>query len=65
MLKHGWVKLKELKREPTEEDLRKQELEAEAKATGKGIWNPHGPQVRVLLLSRSLDRGRSLRTRLG
>ncbi|KAL4074142.1 hypothetical protein J3A83DRAFT_4400199 [Scleroderma citrinum] len=48
MLKNGWAKLKELKREPTEEDLRKQELEAEAKATGKGIWNPHGPQARVI-----------------
>lgn len=65
MLKNGWVKLKELKREPTEEDLRKQELEAEAKATGKGVWNPHGPQVRVLLLSPSLEREHSLRKRLG
>jgi len=64
MLKSGWVKLKELKREPTEADLRKQELEAEAKATGKGVWNPHGPQVRVPLLS-SLAREHSLRKRLG
>jgi staphylococcal nuclease domain-containing protein 1 len=46
MLKSGWAKLKELKREPTEEDQKKRDLEAEAKAAGKGIWNPHGPQAR-------------------
>ncbi len=45
LLKNGWAKLKELKRDPTEEDLRKRELEAEARAAGKGIWNPHGPKV--------------------
>lgn len=45
MLKNGWVKLKELKREPTEEDLRRRELEAEAKTAKRGIWNPQGPQV--------------------
>lgn len=49
LLKSGWAKLKELKREPTEEDLRRRELEAEAKAAGKGIWNPHGPKVSVCL----------------
>ncbi|KIJ67884.1 hypothetical protein HYDPIDRAFT_25347 [Hydnomerulius pinastri MD-312] len=48
MLKNGWAKVKELKREPTEEDTRKRDLEAEAKAAGKGIWNPHGPQARVV-----------------
>ena len=48
LLKNGWAKLKELKRDPTEEDLRRRELEAEAKAAGKGIWNPHGPKVRVI-----------------
>ena len=46
LLKNGWAKLKELKREPTEEDLRKKDLEAEARAAGKGVWNPHGPKVR-------------------
>lgn len=45
LLKNGWAKLKDLKREPTEEDLRRRDLEAEAKAAGKGIWNPHGPKV--------------------
>ncbi|CAL1707496.1 unnamed protein product [Somion occarium] len=45
LLKNGWAKLKELKREPTEDDLRKRDIEAEAKAAGKGIWNPHGPKA--------------------
>lgn len=46
LLRSGWAKLKDVKRDPTEEDLRKRELESEAKAAGKGLWNPHGPQVR-------------------
>ena len=45
LLKAGWAKLKEIKREPTEADLKKREAEAEAKAAGKGVWNPHGPKV--------------------
>lgn len=45
LLKHGWAKLKEIKREPTEEDLKKRDIENEAKTAGKGIWNPHGQQV--------------------
>jgi len=53
LLRNGWAKLKEIKREPTDEDLRKRELENEAKASGKGLWNPHGPQVFwfILLMS--------------
>jgi len=47
ILKNGWAKLKEFKRELTEDDLKKREAEAEAKSGGKGVWNPHGPQVRV------------------
>jgi staphylococcal nuclease domain-containing protein 1 len=46
LLRNGWAKLKEIKREPSEEDLKKRELEAEAKAAGRGIWNPHGQTVR-------------------
>ncbi|KAG6879666.1 hypothetical protein C0992_013202 [Termitomyces sp. T32_za158] len=46
LLKNGWAKLKEIKREPTEEDIKKRELENEAKAAGRGLWNPHGPQAR-------------------
>jgi endonuclease YncB( thermonuclease family) len=45
VLKNGWAKLKELKRELSEEDNRKRELESEARAAGKGIWNSHGPKV--------------------
>jgi staphylococcal nuclease domain-containing protein 1 len=45
LLKSGWAKIKELKRDLTDEDLKRKDLEAEAKAAGKGLWNPHGPQV--------------------
>ncbi|KAF7296136.1 Transcriptional factor [Mycena kentingensis (nom. inval.)] len=48
MLRNGWAKMKELKREPTENDTRLRELESAAKAAGKGIWNPHGPQARTV-----------------
>ena len=47
LLKNGWVKLKDLKREPSEEDLKKREFEAEAKAAGKGLWHPHGPKATI------------------
>ena len=45
LLKNGWVKVKDQKREPTEDDTRKCDLEAEAKTAGLGAWNPQGPQV--------------------
>ncbi|KAJ2928320.1 hypothetical protein H1R20_g8782, partial [Candolleomyces eurysporus] len=48
LLRNGWAKLKEIKREPTEEDLKKRELENESKAAGRGIWNPHGQTARVV-----------------
>ncbi|KII92084.1 hypothetical protein PLICRDRAFT_50514 [Plicaturopsis crispa FD-325 SS-3] len=48
LLKNGWAKVKELKRDPTEEDTRKKDLENEARSNGKGIWNPHGPQSRAV-----------------
>lgn len=51
LLKNGWAKLKETKREPNDEDLKRREHENEAKAAGKGLWNPHGPVVCKLLLS--------------
>ncbi|KAF8638063.1 hypothetical protein AX16_010695 [Volvariella volvacea WC 439] len=44
LLKNGWVKLKDLKREPTDEDNRRRELENEAKAAGKGIWAGDSPK---------------------
>lgn len=46
LLRSGWGRLKDMKREPTDEDVRKREIESEAKNAGKGLWNPHGPQVR-------------------
>jgi hypothetical protein len=48
MLKNGWAKVKESKRDPSEDDNRKRDIEAEAKAAGKGLWNSHGPQVCIL-----------------
>ncbi|KIP01963.1 hypothetical protein PHLGIDRAFT_131000 [Phlebiopsis gigantea 11061_1 CR5-6] len=48
LLKAGWAKLKETKREPTEADQKKRELETEAKNAGKGIWNPHGPKAHAI-----------------
>ncbi|KAG1815960.1 uncharacterized protein BJ212DRAFT_1447023 [Suillus subaureus] len=48
MLKNGWAKVKESKRDPSEDDIRKRDIEAEAKAAGKGLWNSHGPQARVV-----------------
>lgn len=48
LLKNGWAKVKEIKREPTDEDTRKRELENEAKSAGKGLWNPHGPKARAV-----------------
>ncbi|KAG1881425.1 hypothetical protein C8R48DRAFT_680950 [Suillus tomentosus] len=48
MLKNGWAKVKESKRDPTEDDIQKRDIEAEAKAAGKGLWNSHGPQARVV-----------------
>ncbi|KAH8828077.1 hypothetical protein DL96DRAFT_1601611 [Flagelloscypha sp. PMI_526] len=48
LLKNGWAKLKDLKRDPTDDDLLKREAESEAKSAGKGLWNPHGPQARTV-----------------
>ena len=47
LLASGWARTKEgSKREPTEEDLKKKELENEAKQAGRGLWRPEGPPVR-------------------
>lgn len=51
ILRNGWAKLKEMKRELTEEDNKKKDIENEAKSAGKGVWNPHGPQVCLLLMA--------------
>ena len=46
LLRAGWAKTKELKREPTEEDEKRKALEEEARGEGRGMWNPQGPKVR-------------------
>lgn len=46
LLINGWVKPSEKsKREPNEDDLRRKDLENEAKGNMKGMWNPQGPKV--------------------
>jgi hypothetical protein len=45
LLSQGWAKVKDFKREPSEDDLRRKGLESEAKSAGRGQWNPHGPKV--------------------
>jgi staphylococcal nuclease domain-containing protein 1 len=50
LLLNGWAKVKESKREPTEDDLRRKGLESEAKSAGRGQWNPHGPKVSRLVM---------------
>jgi staphylococcal nuclease domain-containing protein 1 len=52
LLKAGWAKVKETKRDPTEEDIKRKELEAEAQTAGKGLWNPHGPKVYIPVVNR-------------
>ncbi|KDQ53594.1 hypothetical protein JAAARDRAFT_72541 [Jaapia argillacea MUCL 33604] len=49
LLKHGWAKCKETKREAGEEENKRKEIENEAKAAGKGIWNPHGPKAHSVI----------------
>jgi staphylococcal nuclease domain-containing protein 1 len=51
LLKNGWVKCIDRKREPTERDLRRKDIETEAKNAGKGVWNPRESQVRNCSLS--------------
>jgi len=45
LLKAGWVKTKEIKREPTEDDTKKRDLENESKAASRGMWTPQPPKV--------------------
>ena len=49
-MKNGWAKTKDLKKDPSEDDIKMKDLEREAQVAGKGLWNPHGPQVRYWLL---------------
>ena len=38
LLRAGWAKTKELKRDPTDEDIKRQELEEDARKGGRGMW---------------------------
>ncbi|KAG9079082.1 hypothetical protein FS749_008851 [Ceratobasidium sp. UAMH 11750] len=44
VLRAGFARCKEIKREPTEEDTRRKELENEARNGMVGMWNPQGPK---------------------
>ncbi|KAI0311712.1 hypothetical protein OF83DRAFT_1149705 [Amylostereum chailletii] len=55
VLRTGWAKVKDIKRDPTDEDLKRKEVEADAKAAGRGIWNPHGPQARSVIYNMPHD----------
>lgn len=59
LLRAGWAKVKEptKTREPTDEDVRRRDLEAEARAAGRGMWNPEGPKVRQVALIDSEGKG--------
>ncbi|KAG9014511.1 hypothetical protein FRB93_013636 [Tulasnella sp. JGI-2019a] len=48
LLKNGWAKLKEIKREATDEDIQRRTIEADAKNAGRGQWNPDGPVHRTV-----------------
>ncbi|KAG8833983.1 hypothetical protein FRC17_009765 [Serendipita sp. 399] len=49
LLRSGWARIKEIsKREPTEDDAKRRDLEGEAKQAGRGIWRPEGPPQRTV-----------------
>ncbi|KAH8119402.1 transcription factor [Phellopilus nigrolimitatus] len=55
LLRAGWARAKELKREPTEEDARRRDLENDAHTGGRGMWNPQGPKAREVHYNMPLD----------
>ncbi|GJJ06096.1 hypothetical protein Clacol_000285 [Clathrus columnatus] len=44
LLINGWAKPSEKKRDPTDDDMKRKDLESEAKNGLKGMWNPQGPK---------------------
>ncbi|QRV79522.1 staphylococcal nuclease domain-containing protein 1 [Ceratobasidium sp. AG-Ba] len=44
VLRAGFARCKDIKREPTEEDTRRKDLETEARNGMVGMWNPQGPK---------------------
>ncbi|KAF8513029.1 transcription factor [Hysterangium stoloniferum] len=56
LLKNGWAKPSEKsKREPNEEDLKRKDLENEARNGMKGMWNPQGPKPYTINHTMPLD----------
>ncbi|KIM20084.1 hypothetical protein M408DRAFT_30677 [Serendipita vermifera MAFF 305830] len=57
LLRSGWARTKEnnSKREASEEDVKKKELETEAKAAGRGIWRAEGHPQRTVHTSMPAD----------
>ncbi|PAV18694.1 transcription factor [Pyrrhoderma noxium] len=55
LLRAGWAKTKELKRDPTDEDIKRQELEEDARKGGRGMWNPQGAKTREVHQSMPVD----------
>ena len=47
LLRAGFAKTKELKRDLNEDDQRRRDLENEARSGSLGMWNPQGPKVGV------------------
>ncbi|KAJ1304495.1 hypothetical protein OPQ81_005641 [Rhizoctonia solani] len=55
VLRAGFARCKDIKREPTEEDNRRKELEAEARNNMVGMWNPQGPKDHKVQYSMPAD----------
>ncbi|KAF8678179.1 Tudor domain [Rhizoctonia solani] len=54
VLRAGFARCKELKREPTEDDNRRKDIEAEARNSMVGMWNPQGPKASKLTRERAV-----------
>ncbi|ELU42454.1 transcription factor [Rhizoctonia solani AG-1 IA] len=54
VLRAGFARCKELKREPTEDDNRRKDIEAEAHNSMVGMWNPQGPKASKLTRERAV-----------
>ncbi|KAG8899320.1 hypothetical protein FRB99_006782 [Tulasnella sp. 403] len=48
LIKAGWVKVKDTKRELTDEDIQRRAIETEARNAGRGIWNPSSAPPRTV-----------------
>ncbi|KAI0051169.1 transcription factor [Auriscalpium vulgare] len=55
LLRSGWAKVKEFKRDPTDEDNKRKDIENEARTAHRGIWNPHGPKAHAVNYTMPLD----------